>query len=174
VVKLIIGKRISGFREDLCNLCGECFHQCPVLLLPIEESQQEMQRLKQGQESKYVLSRCNTCFSCNLYCPQQANPYQLILERWNDLYKKRGAPPLYRFVCPTEEPNIWQLLNLFLSTQEKSWINRWVTYIPKLNDNILLIGNYTHLFPFVIGGSKILEYFTPISRIDQWEGGAYL
>ena len=82
--------------------------------MPIEESKKEIQRLIEGKESKYALSRCNTCFSCNIYCPQQANPYQLILERWNDLYKTRGAPPLYRFVCPTEEPNIWQLLNVFL------------------------------------------------------------
>jgi Fe-S oxidoreductase len=174
VVTLTIDKRISGFKHDLCNLCGECFHKCPVLKLSIEESKKEMERLIEGKESKYVLSKCNTCFSCNIFCPQQANPYQLILERWNDQYKKRGAPPLYRFVCPTEEPNIWQLLNLFLSNQEKKWVNNWVTYIPKPDDNILLIGNYTHLFPFVIGGSKLLTYFTPISRIDQWEGGAYL
>jgi len=171
---MTIKKRMSVFNEDACNLCGICFHQCPVLQLPIEESKHEMLRLIEGKESKYVLSKCNTCFSCNIYCPQQANPYQLILERWNDLYKERGAPPLYRFVCPTEEPNIWQLLNLFLSNQEKKWINNWVTYIPKSNENILLIGNYTHLFPFIIGGSKLLHDFTPISRIDQWEGGAYL
>lgn len=171
---MTISKRISGFHEDACNLCGECFHQCPVLLLPLDEAKKEMQRLIEGKESKYVLSKCNTCFSCNFYCPQQANPYQLILERWNDLYKTRGAPPLYRFVCPTEEPNIWQLLNIFLSAQEKKWVNKWVTHQPNQSENILLIGNYTHLFPFVIGGSKLLESFTPISRIDQWEGGAYL
>ena len=174
MVGMTISKRVSGFRADLCNLCGECFHQCPVLELPLEESKKEMQRLIEGTDSKYVLAKCNTCFSCNIFCPQHANPYQLILERWNDLYKKRGAPPLYRFVCPTEEPNIWQLLNLFLSEQEKIWVNKWVTYKPKPDDNLLLIGNYTHLFPFVIGGSKLLEGITPISRIDQWEGGAYL
>lgn len=171
---MIEQKRNPAFRKDACDLCGECLHQCPVLQLPIEEAKQEIKRLIEGKESKYALSKCNTCLSCNLYCPNDANPYQLILERWNDLYKKRGAPPLYRFVCPTEEPNIWQLLNLFLSRKEMRWVYRWVSYKPKSNDNILLIGNYTHLFPFVIGGSKLLDDFTPISRIDQWEGGAYL
>jgi hypothetical protein len=39
---------------------------------------------------------------------------------------------------------------------------------------VLLVGNYTHLFPFILGGSKLLQYFKPIDRIDQWEGGAYL
>ncbi len=171
---MIEKKRKSAFLVDKCDVCGECFHNCPVLQLPIEEAKKEVQRLINREESLYALSKCNTCLTCNLYCPQQASPYNLVLENWNDLYKKRGAPPLYRFVCPTEEPNIWQLLNLFLSDKEQRWIYKWVNYIPKPDDNILLIGNYTHLFPFIIGGSRLLDYFKPISRVDQWEGGAYL
>ncbi|MBY9014064.1 MAG: (Fe-S)-binding protein [Candidatus Lokiarchaeota archaeon] len=167
-------KRIPAFREDLCDLCGLCFNLCPVLKLSLEEAKEEIHNLIKGQKSKYVLSKCNTCLSCNLYCPQNANPYQLILERWNDLYIKRGAPPLYCFVCPTEDRNIWQLLNLFLSNQERRWIHRWMNYTPKSEDTLLLIGNYTHLLPFIIGGSRLLDYFKPIDRIDQWEGGAYL
>lgn len=167
-------ERSSGFREDLCNLCGECLHLCPVLQLPIDIAKEEIKSLIEAKESKYALSKCNTCFSCNLYCPQNANPYNLLLERWNDLYKKRAAPPLYRFVCPTEQNNIWQLLNIFLSNQERKWIYKWVSYVPEPNDTVLLIGNYTHLFPFIFGGSKLLDYFKPIDRIDQWEGGAYL
>ncbi|MBD3254745.1 MAG: 4Fe-4S dicluster domain-containing protein [Candidatus Lokiarchaeota archaeon] len=174
MVRMVIRERTSIFREDLCDLCGECLHQCPVLHLPYDEAKKEVKRLIDGEESQYALSKCNTCFSCNIYCPQNANPYQLILERWNDAYKKGGAPPLYKFVCPTEEPNIWQLLNLFLSEKEKKWILKWVTYTPKPGDRVLLIGNYTHLFPFIIGGSHLLDNFVPISRVDQWEGGAYL
>lgn len=171
---MIENKRTPAFRKDSCDRCGLCFHLCPVMQLPLEEAKIEIANLIEGRESKHVLSKCNTCLSCNLFCPQQANPYQLILERWNEQYKKRGAPPLYRMVCPTEERNVWQLLNIFLSNQERRWIHRWMNYSPKLNDTILLIGNYTHLFPFIIGGSKLLDYFKPIDRIDQWEGGAYL
>jgi len=167
-------KRTLVFREDSCDLCGLCFHLCPVLQLPLNDAKEEINNLIKGRKTKYVLQKCNTCFSCNLYCPQNANPYQLILERWNDLYKERGAPPLYYFVCPTEDGNIWQLLNLFLSKREKTWIYKWMHYVPKSEDTVLLIGNYTHLFPFIIGGSKLLDHFKPIDRIDQWEGGAYL
>jgi Fe-S oxidoreductase len=174
MVKMSKFKRKSGFREDLCNLCGECLHLCPVLQLPIEKAKKEIKNLIEGKESKYALIKCNTCFSCNLYCSQNANPYNLILERWNNLYKNRAAPPLYRFICPTEQNNIWQLLNIFLSNQERRWIHKWVSYIPKPNDTVLLVGNYTHLFPFILGGSKLLDLFEPIDRIDQWEGGAYL
>ena len=166
--------RTPAFKEENCDFCGLCFHRCPVLKLPLSEAKIEIKNLIEGQESKYVLSKCNTCFSCNLFCPQAANPYQLILERWNDLNKIRGTPPLYRFVCPTEEPNIWQLINIFLSPQEKKWISQWMSYIPKPDDKVLLIGSYTHLFPFIIGGSKLLQHFHPVDRLDQWEGGAYL
>ncbi|MFX1411691.1 MAG: (Fe-S)-binding protein [Promethearchaeota archaeon] len=171
---MVESKRTTAFREDLCNLCGQCLHLCPVLQLPLEEAKEEFQRLIKGEESKFAIYKCNTCFSCNLYCPKQANPYQLILERWNQRYKRKGAPPLYHFVCPTENRNIWQLLNLFLSNQERRWIYKWMHYNPKPDDKILLIGNYIHLFPFIIGESKLLDYFNPIDRIDQWEGGAYL
>jgi Fe-S oxidoreductase len=174
LVNLVTNNRVSGFREEVCNLCGECLHQCPVLKLSLDEAKKEFKKLIKGSDSKYVLSKCNTCFSCNLYCPQNANPYQLILERWNDLYKKRGAPPLYKFVCPTETPNIWQLLNIFLSRQEQVWISNWMNFTPTPEDTLLIIGNYTHLFPFIIGGSKLLDYFKPIDLIDHWEGGAYL
>ena len=174
MVTMVSTNRVSAFREDLCNLCGECLHQCPVLELPLEIAKQEIKRLIEGKESKFALSKCNTCFSCNFYCPQGANPYQLILERWNAMYKKRGAPPLYKFVCPTETPNIWQLLNIFLSKQERRWISDWMSYTPKKDDDLLVIGNYTHLFPFIIGGSKLLDYFKPIDLVDHWEGGAYL
>ncbi|TXT54723.1 MAG: hypothetical protein BAJALOKI1v1_2120003 [Promethearchaeota archaeon] len=171
---ILKSERTPAFREDLCTKCGICFNKCPVLELPLEEAKEEINRLIEGDKSRFVLWRCNTCFSCNLYCPENANPYQLILERWNDLYYKRGVPPLYTFVCPTREGNIWQLLNVFLSTQEKRWILTWMNNQPKSKDEVLLIGNYTHLFPFIIGGSKILEYFKPVDLIDQWEGGAYL
>ena len=171
---MTISNRTSGFKEDLCDLCGLCLHKCPVLNLPLEEAKKEVINLIEGKTSRYALQKCNTCFSCNIYCPQNANPYQLILERWNDLYKTRGAPPLYRFVCPTEVPNIWQMLNIFLTKKEKAWIYEWMNSEPKPNDEVLLIGNYTHLFPFIIGGSKILDFFKPIDLIDQWEGGAYL
>lgn len=171
---MVSKRRTSIFFRDKCDLCGLCLHRCPVLSLPLDESKDEMKNLIEGKESRHALIRCNSCMSCNLYCPQNANPYQLILERWNNLYLQRGAPPIYRFVCPTEEPNIWQLINVFLSEEEQCWIAQWMSYTPEPADEVLLIGNYTHLFPFIIGGSSLLDYFKPIDRIDHWEGGAYL
>jgi Fe-S oxidoreductase len=171
---MIEEKKFQYFKKDLCNLCGLCLHLCPVLQLPIEQAKEEIKNLIEWNSSKYVLTKCTSCFSCNIYCPKKANPYQLILERWDGLYKIRGAPPLYRFICPTEDSNIWQLLNVFLSPREKLWINDWMNESNKISKPILLIGNYTHLFPFIIGESRLINYFQPLDLLDQWEAGAYL
>jgi Fe-S oxidoreductase len=170
---MTLGKRVSAFYEEKCDLCGLCFNKCPVMKLPLNIAKEEVQNLIEGKESKHVLYKCDSCLSCNWYCPQGANPYNLVLEGWNRLYKKRGAPPLYCLVCPTEDKNIWQLLNVLLSKQEKKWISEWVNYVPQPNDEVLLIGNYTHLLPFIVGGTKLFKSFKPIDRIDQWEAGAY-
>ncbi len=167
-------ERITVFHADSCDCCGICLHRCPVMQLPIKKAKEEIAALINGEDSPYALSRCTSCMSCNLYCPTGANPYSLIQLRWNDRYAKQGAPPLYRFVCPTMEPNIWQLLNVLLSEQEHAWISKWMDTVPEKDGEVFLVGNYLHLFPFIIGGSALLDHFTPIDRLDQWEGGAYL
>ncbi|MFX0122494.1 MAG: (Fe-S)-binding protein [Candidatus Hodarchaeota archaeon] len=168
----VIPRNNSVFKESLCTICGKCFHYCPELKLPLEIAKQEIISLIEGKSSCYVLSHCTTCFSCNLLCPNDCKPYQLILERWNDLYKQRGAPPIYRFVCPTFENNLWQMLHIFMTAEEQAWIDRWMNQSP--NDSVLLIGNYLHLLPFVFGNSKLLDNFTPVDLLDHWECGGYL
>lgn len=160
------------FNEAACERCGECFTRCPELRLPPEKAKTEIAALIEGKTDGAVLAHCSTCFSCNHYCPNDCNPYQLILERWNDLYKKRKAPPIYRFVCPTMDGNIWHMLEALLAPEEAAWIQQWAPQKPQ--GDLFLIGNYVHLFPFVVGNSRILDYFTPVDLIDHWECGAYL
>ncbi|MFX0092148.1 MAG: (Fe-S)-binding protein [Candidatus Hodarchaeota archaeon] len=160
------------FNETSCTRCGECFHRCPELQLSIDIAKEEITNLIEGKTSLHVLWHCTTCFSCNLYCPHDCKPYQLILERWSNLYLRRGAPSIYRFVCPTIEGNIWHMVDSLLSKEERIWIHRWMTQKPK--ETILLIGNFIHLLPFIIGDSKFLDYFTPVDLLDHWECGAYL
>ena len=160
------------FDKEACTLCGDCFHKCPELNLPVALAKKEIENLINGHTEGHVLAHCTTCFSCNHYCPHDCKPYQLILERWNDLYHKRGAPPIYRFVCPTMEKNIWHMLDALLSPEEIEWTRDWISREPE--GDILLIGNYVHLLPFVVGESKLLDLITPVDLIDHWECGAYL
>ncbi|NHJ02876.1 MAG: (Fe-S)-binding protein [Candidatus Heimdallarchaeota archaeon] len=162
----------SNFTESACTRCGDCFHYCPELKLPREEARREIKRLIRSSKTKYVLQYCTTCFSCNLICPNDCKPYQLILERWNELYRKRGAPSIYRFVCPSLEGNIWEILYQLMPSDEKKLIQKWMKQEKK--ESILLISSYLHLFPFVFSNSSLLEHFTPVDIIDHWECGGYL
>lgn len=36
------------FNAEKCTLCGECFHQCPVMHLPLEVAKAEIVRLTTG------------------------------------------------------------------------------------------------------------------------------
>ena len=53
------------FNAEKCTLCGECFHQCPVMQLPLDVAKAEIRRLVNGEETKHVLQKCTSCFACN-------------------------------------------------------------------------------------------------------------
>ncbi len=160
------------FNVEACTLCGDCFSLCPELQLPKDVAIDEIKALIAGENTKHVLQHCTTCFSCNLICQNDCKPYQLILENWNSLYKKRGAPPIYRFVCPSLKSNIWDMLYVLMPKEEKELINTWMNQPEK--ETILLVGNYTHILSFILGDTKLFQYFTPVDLLDHWETGAYL
>jgi heterodisulfide reductase subunit D len=159
------------FKVDKCTRCGICFNECPEMHLPLDIAKNEIMRLIHTGESDYVLQHCTSCFSCNLLCPYDCKPYQLILENWNKQYLERGAPALNRFVCPTEKNNVWEMLHQLTPKFERDQIKLWMRTPPK--DTILLVGNYTHLMSFIISGSKLLDHFTVVDLLDHWECGAY-
>jgi Fe-S oxidoreductase len=138
--------------------------------LPLEIARNEIMRLIHEKDS-IVLEHCTSCFSCNLYCPYDCNPYQLILEGWNRQYNERGAPALNRFVCPTEKNNVWEMLYQLTPKYERDQVKMWMRTPPK--DTILLVGNYTHLMSFILSGSELLDHFTVVDLLDHWECGAY-
>ena len=126
-----------------------------------------------GKEGKEILSRCSSCFTCNTHCPEDANPYYLVMSRLNDIYKKRGAPPIYRFVCPNQEDNAWTTLNSLASDEEIELFSQWEKNISNPGERPLILGNYAHLFPH-IADSPLFDDFTILDPIGHWESGAYL
>ena len=65
------------FDASKCDQCGDCFVQCQYLDYSRERAVKEIQSLKRGEEAE-ILRRCITCMACNEYCPNGANPYDLI------------------------------------------------------------------------------------------------
>jgi Fe-S oxidoreductase len=164
--------RDRAFDNPACLRCGECFHLCPELHLPKDVAKREIEALRSGRDGDFVLQHCTSCFSCNLNCPNGCEPYQLILENWNRIYKQRGAPPIYRFMCPASEGSIFQMLHKLMPEADRQLVEAWMNREP--GETVLLIGNYTHLYPFILGNSRLLSYFTPVDLLDHWEVGATL
>nr|MDO8079476.1 (Fe-S)-binding protein [Candidatus Freyarchaeota archaeon] len=68
------------FYEEKCTLCGECLMKCPYLAYPEEKAKAEFKKLIEGKPTP-VTAECITCAACNMFCPEGANPFDLINER---------------------------------------------------------------------------------------------
>ena len=160
------------FNAKTCDACGECLERCPELSLGREEAREEIKRLIAGDESRYVLTRCSSCLSCNVYCPKECNPYQLILSRWNERYRRVGSPALWKFVFPTEKSNLWSGLHAILPEKARNTVESWMTGKP--SESIFLPGSFFHLVPEVLEGSRLLHGLSTLALPGHWECGAYL
>jgi len=68
------------FHPEKCTLCGECLILCPYLAYPEEQAKEEFRKLIDGEPTP-VTTMCITCAACNMFCPEGANPFDLINER---------------------------------------------------------------------------------------------
>lgn len=68
------------FFKERCDLCGKCLEFCPYFDYDLERAQKEMKELVEGQTPP-IVGQCVTCASCNLVCPTQANPFDLLNQR---------------------------------------------------------------------------------------------
>jgi Fe-S oxidoreductase len=71
------------YREDRCDLCGQCLASCRFLGFDPETAKTAMRELAQGAHPEW-LTRCATCYSCVEACPNQADPFSLILRRMEE------------------------------------------------------------------------------------------
>ncbi len=71
------------FDQTSCDLCGECLEKCTYIDFDREQGSREIARLIQGEAVEW-LNKCITCFACNGYCPQDARPFDLIVERMEE------------------------------------------------------------------------------------------
>jgi len=78
------------FYEERCDFCGDCLVRCAYVDYDKERAAGEIRALIDGKEAP-ILSSCITCYACNEYCPQEARPFDLILERMEQ-YQSFPAP----------------------------------------------------------------------------------
>jgi Fe-S oxidoreductase len=112
------------FDRARCTGCGECFHHCPVMGLPLARAKQEIERLLAGQDSP-VLRVCTSCQACNLLCPEDCRPANLILDRWHNAYLRRGLPARAAYFLPHSRPNFRTDIVARLPADERETVARW-------------------------------------------------
>jgi Fe-S oxidoreductase len=132
----------SDFDEQACTRCGECFHQCPIMLLPIDLAKEEIQTLIAGTKTKRILNECQSCFSCNFYCPEDAHPANLILQRWNQQYQEEGLKVRakhYMTLYPYY-PNFRSYVMERLPEKTKDLVKEWASLEPLKGDTLTYPG----------------------------------
>ena len=113
------------FSPERCTQCGECFTRCMYMDLTREQAIQEIRRLIDGEPTSWVLDRCMSCYACNVFCPEDAHPYQLILEQWDRRYRERGLPARAAYMLPYHTPNYRTDLERAMSPRERELLARW-------------------------------------------------
>ncbi len=114
-----------AFSFDNCQECGRCLQGCPVMRLTEDEAIDEIRRLKKGGAASRVLKKCTSCFACNFICPNNCNPAQLILQRWNEIYSDKGLPLRARYYDTNHSPNFRTYVLERLPEDEKALVRSW-------------------------------------------------
>jgi len=156
-------RKFRWFDENSCDCCGECFAECPVLNLPKTAAKADIKSLIDGNlENSAAFRLCTTCNACDFSCPQGADPYELILERFDERIGEQGLPSFARLVFPNESLNVWSGVRLLMDAGELSLLKAWEENLRIPRERILLTGFYTNLVPF-LAQAKILEPLLPVA-----------
>ena len=165
-------EKAKFFSPDCCQLCGECLSRCPVLGYGQGQAREQKEKLNRALPTP-VLDKCTTCFSCNFYCPNQCQPYDLILLRWNERYHAQGFPAIARMVIPGDRASIWSQLYPLLPPQEKEIIQSWREIDGKSGKEILLTGCFNAFSPYLTM-TPLLAELTPYGDERLWCSGGHI
>ncbi|MDI6796134.1 MAG: (Fe-S)-binding protein [Desulfatibacillaceae bacterium] len=151
-----------------CQHCGLCLSRCQYMDLTQEQASMEIFALEKGQKS-IVLEKCISCFACNAFCPNGADPYGLILEAWNRRYQKEGLPARARYLMPTKSPNFRE--NAHYTPVERQLHAQWAQ-VPTGARRVLYAGCNLLALPLLAMGS-LFENLPVFGRFDLCCGEMY-
>jgi len=144
-----------------------------VLQLPVEEAKQDIKALIRGDtNASLAFQWCTTCNTCDLICPVQASPYELILERWNEEHQSKGLPAIAKFVFPNEPGNIWSSVRVLMEEDELSLLHSWRENMNSPGKVTLLTGFYSNLVPYIAMTSLLEELKPAITGFEGFWGCA--
>ena len=125
------------FNEHTCERCGTCLEQCPFLRLPMESAKKEIIKMIETRKSRKIIKNCGSCSYCNVVCPTESNPYDLIREIRLRNYSENGVRCIS--LISEEIPHNLMKIGLEIETEKKK---RDVTVYenPPNSDKMFYIG----------------------------------
>jgi Fe-S oxidoreductase len=121
---------LEPYDSEVCEVCGRCLMECPVMRLSESAARREMAALRDGRASRHVLKKCETCFACNLVCPNGANPMMLFQQRFYEEHKEAGLPEWSLYFQPHERRNFRTHVIRSLPAGEKLLLDKWADNSP--------------------------------------------
>jgi len=119
-----------GFEADRCQNCGKCLELCIYLPVAGEDAVREHVELVEGGPAETIMKYCIGCGACETFCPNDAHPYSLILDRLHERYVEHGLPERARFLMPTMPNNFREYVTERIPKRERDRIGRWSRETP--------------------------------------------
>jgi len=170
---------LSHFYDfDACEECGTCLYRCQVMGLTPQQAREEILRLRAGDKPHYINSRCASCFSCELFCPNDCNPYGLILYRWYQRYLEKGLPVRAQLAMPLEEINFNTMARQHHTPRERELVEEWERnadspqVVTDCGGTVLYAGCNAQIFPCLLD-TPLLDGLTVIGAQELCCGELY-
>jgi Fe-S oxidoreductase len=163
---------------DNCEECGTCLYRCQVMDLSLREAKEEIKHLRAGEKARFIDSRCASCYSCNVYCPNDCSPYGLILYRWYQRYLEKGLPVRAQLAMPLEDVNFNTMAREHHTPRERELVRTWEenasspAAVDEAGGTVLYAGCNAQIFPCLLD-TPMLEGFTIIGAQELCCGELY-
>jgi len=163
---------------DACEECGTCLYRCQVMGLTPAEARDEIKRLRAGERPRFIDSRCASCYSCDLFCPNGCSPYGLILYRWYQRYLDKGMPVRAQLAMPLENVNFNTIARRHHTVRERELVARWEENasspeaVAAAGGTVLYAGCNTQIFPCLLD-TPMMRDFTIIGARELCCGELY-
>jgi Fe-S oxidoreductase len=133
------------FNEETCQRCGTCLEQCPFLRLPVESAKKEIVKMIETRKSRKIIKNCASCSYCNIICPTESNPYDLIREIRLKNYRENGVRCIS--LITEEVPHNLMAIGLEIDTEVKSRDLKEYQNPPKSNTMFYIGCGIPYCFP---------------------------
>lgn len=158
----------SVLKWDTCEECGECLVNCRYIDFSREEAIREIRKINRGDTAD-ILKKCISCYACNAFCPNNAHPYERIIEGWNRRHREDGMPLRAAYLMPGTRPNFREDIPFYSS--EKALLRQWSRPDPPA-ETVLYPGCNLLAMPFLSTG-RIFDLLPVWGRFDLCCGEMY-